>query len=97
MVGRFRQPDLARDLADQLAATARSPTLHALAAYVRGEIDSAVGRPADAERHYARAVELARTSGATFVVAIASVGQVGVLAEAGRVGDALRRCAEVVD
>ena len=47
------------------------------------------GPPDAAERRYTRAIELARASGATFVVNIASVGLLTVLTRSGRTGDAL--------
>ena len=66
--------DQARELSDQMTATATSPTLRGFAAYVACEIDSASGRREQAEEHYARAIDLARSSGATFLDGIATVG-----------------------
>ena len=65
-------------------------------AYVAGEIESCAGRLAAAEPHYIRAIELARTSGATFLVGVATVGLLTVRAAAGRVDDALRGYREVI-
>jgi hypothetical protein len=64
--------------------------------YVAGEIENLAGHPAEAERHYRHAVELARGSGATFIVGVASVGLLTVLTDAGRVPDALRGYRDVV-
>ena len=77
--------DQARELNDRMAAAAVSPTLRAFAAYISGEIDSAAGHPELADEQYTRAIDLARSSGATFLIGIASVGLVTVLADAGRV------------
>ncbi len=89
--------DQAWVLNDRLVAEAASPTLRAFGAYVAGEIDNAAGRRERAEEHYARAIELARSSGATFVVGIASVGLLTVRADAGWVHDALRGYRDVID
>lgn len=89
--------DTARAVNARMAAVASSPTLRAFTAYVAGEIDSAGGNPTAAEDQYTRAIDLARSSGATFIVAIASVGRLTVLADAGRVDEALRGYLEVVD
>jgi tetratricopeptide (TPR) repeat protein len=88
--------DQARELKNRMAAAAASPTLSAFGAYVNGEIDAASGRPDHAEEHYARAVDLAQTSGATFVVGIASVGLLTVRASTGRMHDALRGYHDVI-
>jgi hypothetical protein len=90
-------PARARSFHDRLAADAVSPTLRAFTAYVGAEIDSAEGLLDAAERKYTRSIELARSSGATFVVNIASVGLLTVLTRGGRTGDALRGYREVVD
>ena len=66
-------------------------------AYVAGEIESAAGRCEPAERHYRTAIDLARRSGATFLVGVATVGLLAVRADAGRIDDALRGYREVVD
>lgn len=66
-------------------------------AYVAGEIESSAGRSEEAEQHYVRAVDLARTSGATFLVGVATVGLLAERARAGRVHDALRGFREVID
>jgi predicted ATPase/DNA-binding SARP family transcriptional activator len=89
--------DHARALSDRLAATAQSPTLIAFSEYVAGEIENAAGDHERAEQHYSRSIELARSSGATFVAGIASVGLVTVRATDGRVDDALRGYAELID
>lgn len=90
-------PDRARVLHERMMLTAQSPTTRAFAAYVGGEIDSATGNSARAEAQYLRAIELARTSGATFVVGIASVGLQTRRAAAGRIVDALRGYRQLVD
>jgi predicted ATPase/DNA-binding SARP family transcriptional activator len=73
----------ARAFLDRLAAAAVSPTLRAFTAYVSGELDSATGHPERAEERYTSAIALARSSGATFVGNIASVGLLAVLTDAG--------------
>ncbi len=78
-------------------AAAMSPTLRAFSAYIDGEIDSIADRPDQADEHYSRAIDLARSSGATFIIGIATVGLLTVLANAGRVTDALRGYREVID
>jgi predicted ATPase len=89
--------DRATGFHDRMAAVAVSPTMRGFAAYVAGEIDNAAGRPDEAEQSYTSALELARTSGATFLVGITSVGLVTARAAAGRVGDALAGYREVID
>jgi len=90
-------PDRARELGEQMLATAVSPTMRAFGSYVIGEVESVAGHRDRAEDHYARAIDLARTSGATFVVGVATVGLLTVLADTGRVHDALRGYLDVVD
>lgn len=90
-------PDEARILNERGLAGAVSPTMLSWGAYVAGEIDSATGHSAPAEQHYLRAIDLARTAGATFLVGVATVGLLAVRANAGRVHDALRGYREVVD
>ncbi|WP_117212165.1 BTAD domain-containing putative transcriptional regulator [Allorhizocola rhizosphaerae] len=87
----------ARAMNERGLAAARSPSMRAWGAYVAGEIESLAGRGESAEEHYLRAIELAGTSGATFLAGIASVGLVSVRARCGRVGDALRGYREVID
>jgi predicted ATPase/DNA-binding SARP family transcriptional activator len=89
--------DRARSFHEQLEAIASFPSLQSLAAYVAGEIDNAAGRPGDAEVHYRRAIELARTSGAAFAEGIATVGLLTVQAASGRVDDALRGYRDLID
>jgi predicted ATPase len=89
--------DRARTLHDQGLAGAVGPSMLAWGAYVAGEIESAAGRCEPAERHYRTAIDLARRSGATFLVGVATVGLLAVLADAGRIDDALRGYREVVD
>ncbi|HEX8760937.1 MAG TPA: BTAD domain-containing putative transcriptional regulator [Pseudonocardiaceae bacterium] len=89
--------DQARELNDRMLAAAVSPTILAFGYYVVGEIDSAAGRGELAEHHYVRAIDLARTSGATFIVGVATVGLLAVRATTGRVDDALRGYRDVID
>ncbi|MCH6165020.1 BTAD domain-containing putative transcriptional regulator [Pseudonocardia alaniniphila] len=89
-------PDRARTLNDQGLDGAVSPTMLAWGAYVVGEIESSSGRRESAEQHYLRAIDLARTSGATFLVGVATVGLLTVRADAGRVDDALRGYRDVI-
>ncbi|WP_151484749.1 AfsR/SARP family transcriptional regulator [Streptomyces albicerus] len=79
----------ARRLNDRGLAAAVSPSMLSWGAYVAGEIDSLAGHSEPAERHYLRAIDLARTSGATFLVGVATVGLHSVRACAGRVDEAL--------
>ena len=65
--------------------------------YVAGEIESIAGHAEAAERHYRRAVDLARGSGATFLVGVAAVGLVALRGTTGRVAEALRGYRDVVD
>ena len=69
----------------------------AWSAYIAGEIESAAGHVEVAEQHYERAIELARSSGATFLVGVATVGLLTVQTAAGRVDDALRGYRDVID
>ena len=90
-------PDHARTLNDRGLPGAGSPTMRSWGAYVAGEIESSTGHAEPAEQHYRRAINLARSSGATFLVGVATVGLLTVLADAGRVHDALRGYREVID
>lgn len=89
--------DEARTLNDRGLARAVSPSMLAWGAYVAGEIESRAGHSEPAEQHYLRAIDLARTSGATFLVGVATVGLVAVRAHAGRARDALVGYREVID
>jgi hypothetical protein len=64
---------------------------------VAGEIESRAFDNDLAERHYLGAIELARRSGATFLVGVATVGLLTVRVAAGRVDDALCGYREVID
>jgi predicted ATPase/DNA-binding SARP family transcriptional activator len=89
--------DRARTLNERGLVGAVSPTMRSWGAYVAGEIESVAGHTALAEQHYRRAIDLARRSGATFFIGVATVGLLSVLADAGRVDDALRGYRDVVD
>ena len=90
--------DAARTLHDRAApAAVGSPSTRGWVEYYGGEIENAAGRVAPAEEHYVRAIALARTSGATFLLGVASVGMLSVRAAAGRVHEALSGYREVVD
>ncbi|QYN37583.1 winged helix-turn-helix domain-containing protein [Pseudonocardia sp. DSM 110487] len=89
--------DTARVLIERGRGGATSPSERAWIAYVSGEIESRTGHNDLAERHYLSAIELARRSGATFLVGVATVGLLTVRAGAGRIGDALRGYREVID
>lgn len=89
--------DRARELNGRMATAAVSPTIRAFAAYVRGEIDNAAGEPNRAAEHYTRAIDLARSSGATFLVGIAIVGLLTVRTTAGRMPEALHGYRDVID
>jgi predicted ATPase/DNA-binding SARP family transcriptional activator len=90
-------PDRARALNERGRDTAVSPTARAWVDYVSGEIESYAGRRELAEQHYVRAIDLARSSGATFIVGVATVGLLTVRAAVGHVDDALRGYRDVVD
>ncbi|MDN5931938.1 MAG: hypothetical protein L0I24_12890 [Pseudonocardia sp.] len=91
-------PDAARTLHDRaVPAAAGSPSTRGWVEYYGGEIENAVGRAAVAEEHYVRAIALARASGATFLLGVASVGLLSVRAAAGRVREALSGYREVID
>ncbi len=88
----------ARRLHDRaVPAAVGSPSTRGWVEYYGGEIENAAGRVALAEEHYVRAITLARTSGATFLLGVASVGMLSVRAAAGRVHEALAGYREVVD
>ncbi|MEX0875414.1 MAG: BTAD domain-containing putative transcriptional regulator [Actinomycetota bacterium] len=89
--------DEARDLNERLGAVAVSPTLIALYRYGAGEIENAAGHPELADEHYARAIELARRSGANFLTGVASVGLMTTLTNMGRIEEALRGYEELID
>ncbi|MEV0218860.1 BTAD domain-containing putative transcriptional regulator [Streptomyces sp. NPDC050704] len=89
--------DEARRLNDRGLAAAVSPSMLSWGAYVAGEIDSLAGHSEPAERHYLRAIDLARASGATFLVGVATVGLHSVRACAGRVHEALDGYRDVID
>jgi predicted ATPase/DNA-binding SARP family transcriptional activator len=89
--------DEARALHARGASVAVSPSMRSWVAYVDGEIENFSGRSELAEGHYLRAIELARTSGATFLVGVATVGLLSVRAAAGRIEDSLTGYREVID
>lgn len=72
-----------------------APTLLAFLAHCRGEVCAAVG-DAGATAHLRRAVDLARTSGATFVVATATLTLATVTARAGDLHGACAHFGEVI-
>ncbi|MEV4163431.1 BTAD domain-containing putative transcriptional regulator [Nonomuraea dietziae] len=90
-------PDAARGLNERGLAGAVSPTMLSWGAYVAGEIESLAGHSEPAERHYLRAIDLARTSGATFLVGVATVGLLSVRASTGRVHEALGGYRDVIE
>jgi tetratricopeptide (TPR) repeat protein len=87
----------ARSLNERGLAGAASPSMRSWATYVAGEIESLAGHREVAEQRYLTAIDLARTSGATFLAGVASVGLVAVRAAAGKVRQALEGYREVVD
>jgi predicted ATPase/DNA-binding SARP family transcriptional activator len=89
--------DEARALHDRGRSGLVFPSGESWRAYVTAEIESAAGNHELAERHYLRAIELARRSGATFLVGVEAVGLQAVRAAAGRVPEALRGYRDVVD
>jgi predicted ATPase/DNA-binding SARP family transcriptional activator len=78
-------------------AATGSPSTRGWVEYYGGEIENAAGHRAAAEEHYVRAIALARTSGASFLLGVASVGLLSVRATAGRVHEALTGYREVID
>jgi predicted ATPase/DNA-binding SARP family transcriptional activator len=89
--------DRARTLNERGPAGAASPTMRSWGAYVAGEIESLAGRSELAEQEYVRAIGLARASGATFLVGVATVGLLSVRAATGRVGEALTGYRDVIE
>jgi len=89
--------DEARRLNELVLAAAVSPTSRSWCAYVAGEIESADGRKELADAQYVRAIELARESGATFTIGVATVGLLSVRVAAGRIPEALTGYGEVID
>ena len=89
--------DEARSLNARGLADVVSPTMLAWGTYVAGEIESSAGRSELAEEHYVRAIDLARSSGATFLVGVATVGLLTVSAAVGRIDESLRGYREVID
>ncbi|HSE07871.1 MAG TPA: BTAD domain-containing putative transcriptional regulator [Nocardioidaceae bacterium] len=87
----------ARALNARGAAGAASPSMRSWAAYVAGEIENYAGRGDMAEQHYLQAIELAESSGATFLVGVATVGLLSVRAASGRIEDSLTGYREVID
>jgi len=87
----------ARELNGRWKAVASAPSHRAWAAYYDGEIENTAGRRGRAEQHYLRAVALGRSSGDTFVVAVATVGLLSVLPRDGRAQEALTGYREVID
>lgn len=87
----------ARTLNGKGSADAVSPSMRSWRAYVAAEIHSCAGDSQPAEQQYQRAIDLARGSGATFLVGVATVGLLAVRAGAGRVHDALRGYRDVID
>jgi len=81
--------DEARAARDHMSATAVSPTMLGFTAYVEGEIDNLAGHQDRAGENYDRAIDLARSSGAGFLVAIAAVGLLTVRVEGGQFREAL--------
>ena len=89
--------DPARAARDQMSATAASPTMLGFASYVSGEIDHFAGHPDRAEAHYDRSIDLARSSGASFLVAIAAVGLMSVRVDGGHIREALLGYRDLID
>lgn len=87
----------ARELNERGSAGAVSLSMRSWGCYVAGEIEGLAGNPAEAERRYVHAIELARAAGATFLVGVATVGLLSVRAAAGRAHEALHGYREVVD
>ena len=87
----------ARTLNGRGISLAESPSMLSWGEYVEGEIDNLAGESELAEQHYVRAIDLARTSGATFLVGVATVGLLTVRARAGRIHEALTGYRQVID
>ena len=87
----------ARDLNARGRAAAVSPSTRSWVAYVDGEIAVCAGDSESAETHYLNSIDLARASGATFLVGVASVGLLSVRARAGQFQEALRGYRDVVE
>lgn len=89
--------DQARAARDRMSDAAASPTMLGFAAYVGGEIDNLAGHPDRAEAHYERSIDLARSSGASFLVAIAAVGLLTVRVDGGHIREALYGYRDLID
>jgi predicted ATPase len=90
-------PEGAWTLNQQGLADAESPSMLAWGAYVAGEIDTCAGRAESAERQYLRALELARSAGATFLIGVATVGLAAAHTRMGKFREALAGYREVVE
>ena len=78
-------------------AGANFPSMVAWNEYVTGEIENFAGNGLTAEEHYLRAIDLARSTGATFLIGISTVGLLTVRSRSGRIREALGGYLEVVD
>jgi predicted ATPase/DNA-binding SARP family transcriptional activator len=87
----------ARTINRQGVAVAISPSMRSWHAYVAGEIESSAGARDLAEQHYLEAIDLARVSGASFLVGVATVGLVAVRGRGPQVHDALHGYRETID
>jgi len=87
----------ARALNDRGRAAAVSPTMRSWGSYVAAEMAALQGHHDVAEREYRSAVELARRSGATFLVGVATVGLLSVRVAAGRLREAMTGYRQVID
>ena len=90
------------DRARELQARGRAGAVSPIDARVEpttwpGRSRASPATPRAAERHYLRAIDLARAAGATFLDGVASVGLVALRGRAGRIADALRGYRDVVD
>ncbi|WP_369133893.1 BTAD domain-containing putative transcriptional regulator [Modestobacter sp. I12A-02662] len=89
--------DGARALNELGRGRVRSPSMQSWTAYVQGEIESLAGDSGAAEEAYLRAIELARSSGGTFLAGVAMVGLLAGRGRSGRTREALNGYREVID
>jgi hypothetical protein len=74
-----------------------APSMRSWDSYVDGEIEAFAGFPDAAVPHYVRAIELARSSGATFLAGVATVGLLAAQVNGGHLRAALTGYREVID
>jgi predicted ATPase/DNA-binding SARP family transcriptional activator len=87
----------ARDQLDRRTMDGAAPSMRSWDSYVAGEIEAFAGSPDAAVPHYVQAIELARSSGATFLAGVATVGLLAAQVNGGHLRAALTGYREVID